>query len=103
VYVQNDIYLLSFISRHTTFLTPFCSVYHHYHITPIGSVYSVEVALDLTELEMLTEQRRNVRDALEKSIALWKATGRRCVIIIIIIIITILINIIIIIIIIIVN
>ena len=26
---------------------------------------------------MLTVQRRNVRDALEKSIALWKATGRQ--------------------------
>jgi hypothetical protein len=35
---------------------------------------------------MLTEQRRNVRDALEKSIALWKATGSSYVIIIIIII-----------------
>jgi hypothetical protein len=33
---------------------------------------------------MLTEQRRNVRDALEKSIALWKATGSPYVIIIII-------------------
>lgn len=54
---------------------------------PVGSVYSVEVALDLTELEMLTEQRRNVRDALEKSIALWKATGSPYVIIVIIVII----------------
>lgn len=34
---------------------------------------------------MLTEQRRNVRDALEKSIALWKATGSICVIITVII------------------
>jgi hypothetical protein len=40
-----------------------------------GEVYSVEVALDLNELEALTTQRRNVRDALEKSIAIWKATG----------------------------
>ena len=38
-------------------------------------VYSVEVALDLNELEALTNHRRYVRDALEKSTAVWKATG----------------------------
>ena len=38
-------------------------------------MYSVEVALDLNELEALTNQRRDVRDMLEKAIAVWKATG----------------------------
>ena len=38
-------------------------------------VYSVEVALDLNELEALTNHRRYVRDMLEKSTAVWKATG----------------------------
>ena len=38
-------------------------------------VYSVEVALDLNELEALTNHRRYIRDALEKSTAVWKATG----------------------------
>ena len=38
-------------------------------------MYSVEVALDLNELESLTNERRNVRDMLEKCIAVWKATG----------------------------
>ena len=41
----------------------------------VGEVYSVEVALDLNELEALTNQRRDVRDMLEKAIAVWKATG----------------------------
>ena len=38
-------------------------------------VFSVEVALDLNELEALTTQRRDVRHQLEKAIAVWKATG----------------------------
>jgi hypothetical protein len=42
-----------------------------------GDVYSVDLALDLNELDALTSQRRNVRDMLEKSIAIWKATGNR--------------------------
>ena len=41
----------------------------------LGLVYSVEVALDLNELEALTNHRRYVRDMLEKSTAVWKATG----------------------------
>lgn len=36
----------------------------------------MEVALDLNELESVTMQRRDVRDDLEKAIALWKATGK---------------------------
>jgi hypothetical protein len=42
-----------------------------------GDVYSVEVALDLNELDILTTHRRRVRDKLEKAIAVWKATGKR--------------------------
>ena len=42
-----------------------------------GGVYSVEVALDLNELDALTLERRLVRNALEKSIAQYKATGKR--------------------------
>jgi hypothetical protein len=42
-----------------------------------GGVYSVEVALDLSELDALTLERRLVRNALEKSIALYKASGKR--------------------------
>ena len=42
-----------------------------------GDVHSVEVALDLKELDMMTKHRRYVRDSLEKSIALSKATGRQ--------------------------
>jgi hypothetical protein len=53
----------------------FIGLHPHHLIYFSGDVYSVEVALDLNELEALTTQRRNVRDALEKSIAIWKATG----------------------------
>jgi Calcium-dependent channel, 7TM region, putative phosphate/Late exocytosis, associated with Golgi transport/Cytosolic domain of 10TM putative phosphate transporter len=42
-----------------------------------GDVHSVEVALDLKELDMMTKHRRFVRDSLEKSIALSKATGKQ--------------------------
>ena len=42
-----------------------------------GGVYSVEVALDLNELDALTLERRLIRNALEKAIALYKATGKR--------------------------
>ena len=41
-----------------------------------GDVHSVEVALDLKELDMMTRHRRHIRDSLEKAIALSKATGR---------------------------
>lgn len=40
-------------------------------------VYAVELAYDLNELDQLILQRRSVRDRLEKSVALWKATGIR--------------------------
>lgn len=40
-------------------------------------IYSVEIALDLNELEDLTNQRKKIRHNLEKSIALWKATDIR--------------------------
>jgi hypothetical protein len=49
-------------------------------------VFWVEVALDLNELEALTTQRRDTRDMLEKSIALWKATGETLFVVNIIII-----------------
>ena len=42
-----------------------------------GDVHSVEVALDLKELDLMTKHRRQTRDSLEKSIALAKATGRQ--------------------------
>ena len=42
-----------------------------------GDVHSVEVALDLKELDLMTKLRRRTRDSLEKSIALAKATGRQ--------------------------
>ena len=41
-----------------------------------NDIHSVEVALDLKDLDMMTDQRRRVRDNLEKSIALYKATGK---------------------------
>ena len=41
-----------------------------------NDIHSVEVALDLKDLDMMTDQRRRVRDNLEKSIALFKATGK---------------------------
>lgn len=40
-------------------------------------MYSAELLLELGELDALTAKRREVRDRLEKSIALWKATGIR--------------------------
>ena len=40
-------------------------------------VHSVEIALDLQELDLMTDQRRKMRDSLEKSIALSKATNKR--------------------------
>jgi hypothetical protein len=42
-----------------------------------NEVYSVEIALDLNELEDLTNQRKKIRHNLEKSVALWKATEIR--------------------------
>eukprot|EP00981_Chlorochromonas_danica_P012618 scaffold5218_cov150-Ochromonas_danica.AAC.10 len=42
-----------------------------------GEVFGVEIALDLKDLEDLTARRKEVRNALEKAIALFQATGRR--------------------------
>lgn len=42
-----------------------------------SQIQHVEVALDLGELEAVSRHRRRIRDALEKSIALFKATGLR--------------------------
>lgn len=42
-----------------------------------GQVYCVEFAMDLKELDGICNQRRTVRNNLEKAIAFWKATGRR--------------------------
>ena len=53
----------------------FSFYFHVFIFIVVGEVYSVEVALDLNELEALTNQRRDVRDMLEKAIAVWKATG----------------------------
>ncbi|RYG67263.1 hypothetical protein EON64_07835, partial [archaeon] len=45
-----------------------------------GDVYSVEIALDLKELEDLTAHRREVRNKLEKAVAVYKATDQRPVV-----------------------
>ena len=42
-----------------------------------GQVHSVEIALDISELDTLTVERRSVRNKLEKEIAVLKASGRR--------------------------
>jgi len=42
-----------------------------------GDVFAVEVMLDLKQLETLCEERRKIRNQLEKAIALWNATGKR--------------------------
>ena len=42
-----------------------------------NQVHSAQLTLDLSELEKAVQQRRNVRDRLERAVALWKATGRR--------------------------
>lgn len=42
-----------------------------------SNVYSVEIALDLTELNAMTMERRQIRDELEKSIAITKALNKR--------------------------
>ena len=42
-----------------------------------GEVYNVEVALDLTELNNLSNQRKSLRDKLEKAIAMYEATSNR--------------------------
>lgn len=42
-----------------------------------GEVYTVEVALDLSELNSLSNRRRAIRDKLEKTIACYEATGQR--------------------------
>jgi len=45
-----------------------------------NEIYSVELALDLNELEDLTNHRKKIRHNLEKSIALWKAANFRPII-----------------------
>lgn len=40
-------------------------------------VHSVQITLDLTELEKLVQRRRLVRNKLERAVACWKATGTR--------------------------
>jgi hypothetical protein len=45
-------------------------------------VYAVEIALDLNELAELVERRKQVRNALEKSIAVWKATNHRPIVLV---------------------
>lgn len=42
-----------------------------------NDVHSVEIALDLDELDILIAERKNVRNHLEKSIAILKGTSRR--------------------------
>ena len=42
-----------------------------------GEVYTVEIALDLKELNRLSRERQNVRNKLEKAIASYEATGER--------------------------
>jgi hypothetical protein len=42
-----------------------------------NNVYSVEIALDLTELNTMTTERRQIRNELEKSIAIMKALDKR--------------------------
>jgi hypothetical protein len=42
-----------------------------------NDVYSVEIALDLTKLDVIIEHRALVRHNLEKAIAIWKATKTR--------------------------
>lgn len=42
-----------------------------------NDVYSVEIALDLTELDKMTTERRKIRNELEKSIAIMKALNKR--------------------------
>ena len=46
------------------------------HVFP-GDVYCVELAAELGELDAVIEERHAVRDKLEKSIALFEATGVR--------------------------
>ena len=43
----------------------------------IGEVYFVEIALDLTDLNKLNDERKAVRDRLEQSIAFYEATNTR--------------------------
>lgn len=40
-------------------------------------MYDVEIAYDLTDIDAVCAERLRVRDRLEKSVALWKATGKR--------------------------
>lgn len=42
-----------------------------------NQVHSAYLALDLTELEKTVQERRIVRDKLERAVAVWKATGFR--------------------------
>lgn len=42
-----------------------------------GDIYAVEVSLDLHELDSLVATRGKIRDKLEKSIAIYNATGKR--------------------------
>lgn len=42
-----------------------------------NDVYSVEIALDLTKLDVIIQHRALVRHNLEKAIAIWKATKTR--------------------------
>lgn len=42
-----------------------------------GDLFAVEIALDLNELDELATRRKQVRNSLEKSIAIWKGTGKR--------------------------
>jgi hypothetical protein len=42
-----------------------------------NEVFSVEIALNLGELDDLCDRRHQIRDKLEKAIAFWNATGKR--------------------------
>jgi len=42
-----------------------------------GQVFSVEIAVDLKALETLVVHRQEIRNLLEKAIAVWHATSRR--------------------------
>ena len=46
-------------------------------VLSVGDVVSVDIAVDLQELESLISRRHEIRNDLEKAIALWHATGRR--------------------------
>ena len=57
-----------------------CFLYYHFDYDvffSVGNVYSVDIAVDLQELESLISRRHEIRNDLEKAIARWHATGRR--------------------------